>query len=324
MSLLVDSEPFCGIWPASGCARNGSAYERPTLELRTSGNECSSSHIGWSTPSSHDGSRPGADLASTQGRNLNREAATWSTPNTPIGGQVLSESDTANRGATDQGKRQVGLEMESRYWATPTAHERTFDPREVASGIQLANQAADWSTPRTEDGESAGNHPGAQDSLTGQTRMGTRPLNEQVMNWPTPTVGSPQSMGERDGTNANRTAVTSLQVLATSHQSSSPAQGWGRLALSMTSSNFTSEALAELGTAIKQNCETPSDGANCWCGTPGCDRRSHKRKLNPIFAAALMLWPPWWCTSEPLPYAPQAMESFHFNLRLRLRNLLGG
>jgi hypothetical protein len=28
----------------------------------------------WSTPSAHDGRRPGSDAASTQGRNLKREA----------------------------------------------------------------------------------------------------------------------------------------------------------------------------------------------------------------------------------------------------------
>lgn len=34
----------------------------------------------WSTPSAHDGRRPGPDLHSTQGRNLSREAALWATP----------------------------------------------------------------------------------------------------------------------------------------------------------------------------------------------------------------------------------------------------
>jgi hypothetical protein len=34
-------------------------------------------------------------------------------------------------------------------WGTPTAHERTHTPRDVHHGVQLANQAATWPTPRT-------------------------------------------------------------------------------------------------------------------------------------------------------------------------------
>lgn len=34
----------------------------------------------WPTPNAHDGRRPGADLASTQGGNLSRDAALWPTP----------------------------------------------------------------------------------------------------------------------------------------------------------------------------------------------------------------------------------------------------
>lgn len=43
----------------------------------------------------------------------------------------------------------------SSFWGTPTAHERTHSPRQVAGGVQLANQAADsvmWPTPRCADG----------------------------------------------------------------------------------------------------------------------------------------------------------------------------
>ncbi len=37
--------------------------------------------VTWATPNAHDGRRPGNDVHSTQGGNLNREAATWPTPN---------------------------------------------------------------------------------------------------------------------------------------------------------------------------------------------------------------------------------------------------
>lgn len=54
----------------------------------------------WSTPSAHDGRRPGEDLRSTQGRNLNREAATWPSPTTRIfkgGGQAVTRADGKSR-----------------------------------------------------------------------------------------------------------------------------------------------------------------------------------------------------------------------------------
>jgi len=38
--------------------------------------------MNWSSPTAHDGRRPGADVLSTQGGNLNRDAALWTTPQT--------------------------------------------------------------------------------------------------------------------------------------------------------------------------------------------------------------------------------------------------
>ncbi|HET6495344.1 MAG TPA: hypothetical protein VFH61_08280, partial [Thermoleophilia bacterium] len=50
--------------------------ERRKSALRTAGSGSSS----WPTPMANDGRRPGPDLHSTQGGNLNREAAQWATP----------------------------------------------------------------------------------------------------------------------------------------------------------------------------------------------------------------------------------------------------
>lgn len=57
-------------------------------------------------------------------------------------------------------------------WATPNACERGPELKESkdkrgAGGIDLQTQAASWPSPRAEDSESCGNHPGATDSLTG-------------------------------------------------------------------------------------------------------------------------------------------------------------
>lgn len=43
------------------------------------------------------------------------------------------------------------LTIAAQLWGTPTSHERTHAPRDVANGIQLANQAATWATPTSRD-----------------------------------------------------------------------------------------------------------------------------------------------------------------------------
>jgi hypothetical protein len=72
--------------------------------------------------------------------------------------------------------------FENEFLLWRTACERDHHPSRIegrtstlSPTIQLAHQAERWPTARQEDGESCGNHPGSQDSLTGVTK-----------NWPTP------------------------------------------------------------------------------------------------------------------------------------------
>ena len=69
-------------------------------------------------------------------------------------------------------------------WHTPRANEceegaETFVKRNGDRGAHcfsgLTDQIVNWPTPRTEDSESCGNHPGAVDSLTGATRQWATP-----------------------------------------------------------------------------------------------------------------------------------------------------
>lgn len=172
---------------------------------------------------------------------------------------MLSAADVAVRGATEAGKRTVGLEME----------------------------ASNWATCRAEDAESAGNHPGAQDSLTGMATL-----------WATPA-----SRDWKYGEASDETLSRNARPLNGQTCSQSLAQGWVALALSINSSNFSSETLTQLGEAIKRSATTPSGGKRCWCGSPDCNLPSHKRKLNPLFTCCLMMWPAYWLTREPQPYA---------------------
>jgi DNA (cytosine-5)-methyltransferase 1 len=52
-------------------------------------------------------------------------------------------------------KDEMGLDQQARmFWGTPQAHERTFDPRDVDHGVQLANQVDNWKTPTARDWKS--------------------------------------------------------------------------------------------------------------------------------------------------------------------------
>jgi len=60
-----------------------------------------------------------------------------------------------------------------RMWGTPNAHPRTFTPRAVDHGIQLANQVAMFPTPAARDWKSSNASPETMD-------RNARPLNETV------------------------------------------------------------------------------------------------------------------------------------------------
>lgn len=78
----------------------------------------------------------------------------WPTPNTPGGGRTLSETDVLAKGSTDRGKRQVGLEMAARYWPTPRTTDGQGAGQHGTGGPDLRTEAALWPTPRAADGAS--------------------------------------------------------------------------------------------------------------------------------------------------------------------------
>lgn len=90
----------------------------------------------WRTPSAGHPDKGGSQspekrLAGGHTLDLQDQAEYWMTPNVPTGGRVLPEADVIAKGATDQGKRQVGLEMQCRYWRTPDSRDHHAQgPRE--------------------------------------------------------------------------------------------------------------------------------------------------------------------------------------------------
>jgi hypothetical protein len=91
----------------------------------------------WPTANAHDGRRPGVDDKSTQGGNLQRDAAQWGTPN---------------------------------------SHARPTTAREVDHGIQLANQADEWQTPTANPATYTGGNAAGYLCLPGQVKEFSPPV----------------------------------------------------------------------------------------------------------------------------------------------------
>ena len=337
-TITGEWESYCGAWPVSGSMRNGIVSPRPTWVPLIDVSAFSSSPTAaesagasatialstdgenqWATPNSRDDRNPGDPMGERSARkiregwtvDLNDQASWWQTP---------TKENFRSRGGDR--KDEPGLDRQSKMWTTPTAHDQHERYQMHAQGGNpLTNQVHMWSTPRKEDGESAGNHPGKSDSLTGQTaqwatpqsrdyRSGevsmetaaknVRPLNEQAVMWHTP-----HGMGNIDQTGKRAGA------------------GGGELGLQANLWGLADPLPMRSGESSHQDPPIPN-GMTCFCGTPGCALRSHKRKLNPLFVTWLMGWPIWWLASAPMPSAPPEMESYRYRLRLLLSCLLAG
>lgn len=104
-------------------------------------------------------------------KQLMRDAQHWATPTKPDGGGKSRSGDRRD---------EMLLPGQAQNWATPNVPTRGPESRSSkaargAGGIDTQTQAVNWPSARAEDAESAGNHPGATDSLTGATK-----------NWPSP------------------------------------------------------------------------------------------------------------------------------------------
>lgn len=143
--------PSSATLPRAGSMRNGTIIPRRMSEHRTDGRESSSSPsegTAWTTPCSDDtGSR--TSRYTQGGTPLSMQGVRWPTPRTITGGGESGERKK------ELGREESGggdLQAAASLWGTPTSHERTHTPRQVASGIQLANQVDQWPTPNVPNG----------------------------------------------------------------------------------------------------------------------------------------------------------------------------
>lgn len=173
-------------------------------------------------------------------------------------------------------------------WRTPDAGERGGFNKSPSPGAAnrptLATQGEQWLTP----------HGMGNTDASGKTGgAGGGEFANQANNWGTPRATTGQYCNQRDGS-------TMLTV-----------QG-------------QAEAWQQPGSESLPPVPQTQSGKTCWCNGPGCDLRSHKRRLNPLFVTYLMGWPIWWLTSGPQPSAAPAMALYLSRQRLLLRSLLGG
>lgn len=119
----------------------------------------------WATPNAHDGRRPGADMKSTQGANLNRDAVAWPTP----------RSTDGTKGGPNQAgsKGDLMLPSAAAQWPTPSAsvandgespqtwHARAAKLKEKhgngnGAGMPLTVASVSWPTPTVRDHKGGG------------------------------------------------------------------------------------------------------------------------------------------------------------------------
>lgn len=151
-------------WPAATAmdsrgARNRTSSRQPDSKHHDGVTLCDAVLM-WSAPTAHDGRRPGADIHSTQGRNLSREAAMWSTPTASLHNDGES-SETWNarkeRNAEKHGNNGMGtpLTMQASMWAPPTSrdHKRGDIPNRNGSASLSVQADSMWSAPTVADTE---------------------------------------------------------------------------------------------------------------------------------------------------------------------------
>jgi len=170
-------------WPTAGGMRNGSLFQRPTWAPAMGGKGGFAGRgENWPTPDTRAGHAQSANvLSSRDSPQIAIVAAMWMPPNVPNGGRHVPQELVASKGTMEDGtKRTVGLESQTKYWATPKANdaEKRGDVAHRPHMPELVGQAQAWPTPKGTDGTKGGpNQAGSKGDLM---------LPRAAAQWPTP------------------------------------------------------------------------------------------------------------------------------------------
>lgn len=232
------------------------------------------------------------------------------------------QAGTLNRSGSGGPPQDLGVT--AREWSTPLAHNAHGAP---GAGLtandgrhrDLVREIGNWPTPRSEDSESAGNHPGASDSLTGVTN-----------DWQTPGTDSFRSRGgeRKDGADPSQTVPTNSLLSRQAPRAAMPGARSSettptsrRPSLAGMSSRTRSEveALFRLSTRERTVVLGGWKNKKLWREREGVltteksrsfTRPTFRRQLNPNFVEWLMNWRPMWTSLAPLASASPATASY--------------
>lgn len=107
------------------------------------------------------------------GENLREKSVNWPTPDANVmnDGESLESFESRRQRNIAKHDNQNGmgtpLAMKVRLWKTPHGMSGMDHTGKVGGGGEFAKQAVNWPSPRSEDSQECGNHPGAMDSLGG-------------------------------------------------------------------------------------------------------------------------------------------------------------
>lgn len=331
----MDSIEFSTTLPRCGSMRSGLVSERPTWARVTSGNEYSS----WPTARANEKSQHNS---ADNGVALSKATAQWPTP----------------YGLADNSHGPDGNEFSTavRNWPTPDAHpdmpntgtNRGKDyggerARLTPSGLGPA--VLNWPSPRSEDSESCGNHPGATDSLTGATSLWCSPgamgggstsrggdrIDEPLLakqaetasNWTTPQAHDvrKRSEGQTSGRLDNKAGNACLATDAENWESAWPTPN-ARDHKGSVDPDSRDRMMGQLDEAAEFLFSPPDQATPA--GEPSSPKdRGLRLRLNPPFVAWLMGAPWWWTRAEPINFAAQEMALYRLKQRQLLLNLCG-
>ena len=228
----------------------------------------------------------------------------WMPPNVPNGGRHVPQELVASKGTMEDGtKRTVGLESQTKYWATPDCNTSTYSNGKM--GPNIREQAASWNA-----NSAATNSPSPAGVTDAQIA--------KAKDWPTPkgtdgTNGGPNQAGSKGDLMLPSAAAQRPTPAARDAKGANSAEhalvtGGGRKHMDQLS-NFVAHS-SHLAQPM------PDGQSSCESG-PDSPQPSTKR-LNPAFGEWLMGWPVGWTIAEPSASSASETASWRFALQQQL------
>ena len=359
-------------WPTAGGMRNGSLFQRPTWvpamaepggsalpggtwstpraemdqwlesELNRKSPSVGAQAASWATPDCNTSTYSNGKM----GPNIREQASQWLTPNVPNvpnGGRSVSEALVQSKGMTPDGqKRTVGLESQTKFWATPkTITGGANSQRETrgAGGPDLQEQVNSWN---------ANSADTCSPPALGATDAPIALAKDLTM-WPTPSASvandgeSPETWhahaallktkhGNGNGAGIPLTVATAQWPTPAARDSKGPnseehamVTGGGRKHMDQLA-NFVAYSPLAQATRDGETSSPDDPGTALLSVLKGRETpRLLSKRLNPYFGEWLMGWPlDLTSATEPNASSALEMELFRSKLRQQLLCLFDG